>query len=224
MDIRTKLKEAKQEWENANQEKLKNTKIARFLGVKPEAVSQWFSGVKGVSVENRIKLAEFFGKNAEHFLDSSTKKPLMLITQEPKDDTIYVPFYKNGIVLAGVGGENDDFGEPDVLPFKPSDLRLMFNVSPNTKIGIVPCFGNSMEPTIKESDLVVFSYDNTQIEGAIYIFKYENEIFVKRLKKRPHLALISDNPAYEPINIQDEKEAYIIGRVIGSYSINSKRF
>lgn len=142
---------------------------------------------------------------------------------EPTKNTVYVPFFKDGVVSAGRGAENDDFGEPELLPFNPNDLKIMFNVSPHAKLGIVPCFGNSMEPTIKESDLVVFCDDINQIEGAIYVCKYENEIFIKRIKKRPTLALISDNKDYEPIIIEEELNVEILGRVVGCYAINSKR-
>ncbi|WP_220106626.1 S24 family peptidase [Campylobacter hyointestinalis] len=48
-----------------------------------------------------------------------------------------------------------------------------------------------------------------------------NELFVKRLKKRP---LISDNANYEQINLNESQSFEILGRVIRSYSINSKRF
>lgn len=144
---------------------------------------------------------------------------------EPAENTVYVPFFKDGVVSAGFGAENGDLGDPDMLPFKPEDLRIMFNVSPKARIGIIPCFGNSMEPTIMESDLVVFCHDGQEaIEGAIYVCRYDNELLVKRFKKRPYFALISDNKDYEPIKIAEDLNIEILGRVVGSYSINSKRF
>ena len=144
---------------------------------------------------------------------------------EPAENTVYVPFFKDGVVSAGFGAENGDLGDPDMLPFKPEDLRIMFNVSPKARIGIIPCFGNSMEPTIMESDLVVFCHDGQEaIEGAIYVCRYDNELLVKRFKKRPYFALISDNKDYEPIEIAEDLNIEILGRVVGSYSINSKRF
>ena len=144
---------------------------------------------------------------------------------EADKNTIYVPFFKDGVVSAGFGAENGDLGDPDMLPFKPEDLRIMFNVSPKARIGIIPCFGNSMEPTIMESDLVVFCHDGQEaIEGAIYVCRYDNELLVKRFKKRPYFALISDNRDYEPIKIAEDLNIELLGRVVGSYSINSKRF
>ena len=62
------------------------------------------------------------------------------------------------------------------------------------------------------------------IEGAIYVCRYDNELLVKRFKKRPHFALISDNRDYEPIKIEEDLSIEILGRVVGSYSINSNRF
>ncbi|AQW87180.1 peptidase S24 LexA-like protein [Campylobacter pinnipediorum subsp. caledonicus] len=179
------------------------------------------------------EIASFFNVSADVLLDETLiktlkekkngkhKKPIKTITN---DNTVNVPFFKNGVVSAGFGNENDDMGDYELLPFNPEDLKIMFNVSPNAKIGIIPCFGNSMEPTIKESDLIAFCVDGADIvEGAIYICKYDNELFVKRIKKRPKLALLSDNKDYEPILVDEALEVQIIGRVVGCYSINSKR-
>ena len=202
--------------------------LADILGVSQSLVSQWLLGQKQAK-RSLTQLAKFSGYPIEYFLNNNIETPSQ-IANSIKDDkndeaTIYVPFFKDGVVSAGFGAENGDLGDPDMLPFKPEDLRIMFNVSPKARIGIIPCFGNSMEPTIMESDLVVFCHDGQEaIEGAIYVCRYDNELLVKRFKKRPYLALISDNKDYEPIEIAEDLNIEILGRVVGSYSINSKRF
>ncbi|MBE2985337.1 LexA family transcriptional regulator [Campylobacter sp. RM6883] len=204
---------------------INTVQLAEKLGVSQSLVSQWLSGEK--RTRKFLKpLADFSGRPIEYFLDDNIETVEQLKSEIKDDnDTVYVPFFKDGVVSAGFGAENDDLGEPDLLPFKPEDLRIMFNVSPKAKIGIIPCFGNSMEPTIMESDLVVFCHDGQEaIEGAIYVCRYDNELLVKRFKKRPYFALISDNRDYEPIKIEELLTVEIIGRVVGSYSINSKRF
>ena len=158
-------------------------------------------------------------KNAVENIDNPTDYML----QKKQPDTIYVPFFKDGLVSAGKGIINFDNGEYDYLPFKENDLRIMFNVNPKAKLAIIPCAGNSMEPTIKEGDLIVFQQDFSQIEGAVYVCRYDDELFVKRLRKRPTIALISDNKDYDPIEIQEAEEIEILGRVVGCYSIISKR-
>lgn len=200
--------------------------LADRVGVSQSLVSQWKLGAKTIGKKNLASLVDYSGYSIEYWYDDNIDTPEKIDGGSEADkNTIYVPFFKDGVVSAGFGAENGDLGDPDMLPFKPEDLRIMFNVSPKARIGIIPCFGNSMEPTIMESDLVVFCHDRQEaIEGAIYVCRYDNELLVKRFKKRPYFALISDNRDYEPIKIAEDLNIEILGRVVGSYSINSKRF
>ena len=70
--------------------------------------------------------------------------------------------------------------------------------------------------------MLIFQDDGSSIEGGIYIIEYQNEVFVKRLKKRL-LSLVSDNKEYSSIEVKDLEELRIIGRVIGAYEIIYKR-
>ena len=200
--------------------------LADRVGVSQSLVSQWKLGAKTIGKKNLASLVDYSGYSIEYWYDDNIDTPEKIDGGSEADkNTIYVPFFKDGVVSAGFGAENGDLGDPDMLPFKPEDLRIMFNVSPKARIGIIPCFGNSMEPNIMESDLVVFCHDRQEaIEGAIYVCRYDNELLVKRFKKRPYFALISDNRDYEPIKIAEDLSIEILGRVVGSYSINSKRF
>lgn len=200
--------------------------LADRVGVSQSLVSQWKLGAKTIGKKNLASLVDYSGYSIEYWYDDNIDTPEKIDGGSEADkNTIYVPFFKDGVVSAGFGAENGDLGDPDMLPFKPEDLRIMFNVSPKARVGIIPCFGNSMEPTIMESDLVVFCHDGQEaIEGAIYVCRYDSELLVKRFKKRPYLALISDNKDYEPIEIAEDLNIEILGRVVGSYSINSKRF
>lgn len=203
---------------------INTVELASILGVSQSLISQWQSDSKGTK-KYLPKLSKFSGYPIEYWLNDEIESPEIEQTLPINENTIYVPFFKDGVVSAGFGAQNGDLGEYDLLPFKSEDLRIMFNVGPKAIIGIIPCFGNSMEPTIHESDLIVFCHDGQEaIEGAIYVCRYDGELFIKRFKKRPHLSLISDNKDYDPIKIQENLDIEIIGRVVGSYSINSKRF
>lgn len=211
----------------------KLTKIANAFKVSSDDLKN-----KNLSISMSISQKENISQNVHKFpkmsiskSNLSSNKPLNTpnlkkshdsILINIKDDTVYVPFFRDGAVSAGFGTE--DFGNDcDFLPFKKQDLRLMFGAHSTAHIGVIPCIGNSMQPTIEEGELIVFQCDGSQNEGAIYVIRFEGELFVKRLKKRP-LQLVSDNKDYEPIKPQADQELEIIGRVIGSYSINSKRF
>ncbi|OCR98927.1 hypothetical protein A9K75_09235 [Campylobacter fetus subsp. testudinum] len=211
----------------------KLTKIANAFNVATDDLQN-----KDLSISMSISKKENFSKNVHKSSEMSIsksnlspskplnslnlKKSQDKISISVKEDTVYIPFFKDGAVSAGFGTE--DFGNDcDFLPFKKQDLRLMFGAHSTANIGIIPCVGNSMQPTIEEGELVVFQQDNTQSEGAIYVVRFESELFVKRLKKRP-LQLISDNKDYQPIALEEVQEIEILGRVIGSYSIKTKRF
>lgn len=225
--------------------------LAKFSGVSLGSIKRYETDNGNITYANLEKIANALQKDISNFQNNkmslsmspsqdkyvsksqnlSPSKPLNTpnlkkshdsILINIKDDTVYVPFFKDGAVSAGFG--THDFGNDcDFLPFKKQDLRLMFGAHSTAHIGVIPCIGNSMQPTIEEGELIVFQCDGSQNEGAIYVIRFEGELFVKRLKKRP-LQLVSDNKDYEPIEPQADQELEIIGRVIGSYSINSKRF
>ena len=202
-------------------------KIANALNVNVEFFldSEFGSSISSsISSSKNKKLSSIVRQSSDNLSVNrkNLKKSHDSILINIKDDTVYVPFFKDGAVSAGFGTQ--DFGNDcDFLPFKKQDLRLMFGAHSTAHIGVIPCIGNSMQPTIEEGELIVFQCDGSQNEGAIYVIRFEGELFVKRLKKRP-LQLVSDNKDYEPIEPQADQELEIIGRVIGSYSINSKRF
>lgn len=137
------------------------------------------------------------------------------------DNQITIPFYKDFAVSAGFGATNFD-GEVELIPFNKNELRAMFGLTSFNKVGIVSVIGDSMYPTLKEGQMLIFQDDGSSIEGGIYIIEYQNEVFVKRLKKRP-LSLVSDNKEYSSIEVKDLEELRIIGRVIGVYEIIYKR-
>jgi len=81
-------------------------------------------------------------------------------------------------------------------------------------------FGQSMEPVIKEGDIVLIDQSQKNIlAGAIYAVGVEDTILVKRIEKHPSkLVLCSDNRDYEPIflNKEDADRVRILGKVIWS--------
>ena len=134
---------------------------------------------------------------------------------------VIIPYYKDFSVSAGFGSLNFD-GEIEMLPFNKNELRAMFGISNFNKMGIISVIGDSMHPTLKEGQMLLFQEDGSSIEGAIYIIEYQSELFVKRLKKRP-LSLVSDNKEYSNIEIKELQELKIIGRVVGAYEIVYQR-
>lgn len=132
-------------------------------------------------------------------------------------DLLMLPVFVNGRVSCG-SGEPHNEGDIYFLPQSKSFLKTKFNLVSTGALGIIQAIGNSMHPTIDEGDLLLFQCDGSSVEGGIYIIELEGDYLTKRLIKRPTIKLISDNPIYEPIELQSLQEIRIIGRVVGVIS------
>ncbi len=81
---------------------------------------------------------------------------------------------------------------------------------------VIRVAGNSMEPLFQIGDLLVFDYHRTprrdgQIVIAADFTSGSGEYAVKRYKEDPtHWRFISENPAYEPVEIEKTEMAFPI--------------
>ena len=105
------------------------------------------------------------------------------------------------------------------VPRKSFLTRVMPNVSNFKKYSVINAIGDSMQPTLFEGDkLIVEHFDGGQIkDNKIYVFCYDNEIFVKRLVKNiTQVVIKSDNTLYDPIKIDGKEPSFmIIGEIVG---------
>lgn len=190
---------------------LTQSELGDKLGITKRQIINYEKGGSKINSEYADMIRGLIGANNFTYA-TEHKKSINQIT---------IPFYKDFAVSAGFGATNFD-GEVELIPFNKNELRAMFGLTSFNKVGIVSVIGDSMYPTLKEGQMLIFQDDGSSIEGGIYIIEYQNEVFVKRLKKRP-LSLVSDNKEYSSIEVKDLEELRIIGRVIGVYEIIYKR-
>ena len=96
---------------------------------------------------------------------------------------------------------------------------LIQNYSKTNRYSVINSRGDSMTPFIQDRDkLIVEHWNGGQIiDNCIYVFRYANELFVKRLVKNiTQIVIKSDNPLYEPIKITDKDQDFeVIGQIVG---------
>ena len=96
---------------------------------------------------------------------------------------------------------------------------LIQNYSKSNKYSVINARGDSMVPFLQDRDkLIVEHWNGGQIiDNCIYVFRYANELFVKRLVKNiTQIVIKSDNPLYEPIKITDKDQDFeVIGQIVG---------
>ncbi|QGY38794.1 transcriptional regulator [Pseudodesulfovibrio cashew] len=87
-----------------------------------------------------------------------------------------------------------------------------------TNMVLMEVVGNSMEPEIKEGDMVLIDESRTQVlSGSIYAVGVEDTVMVKRVERLPGtLVLRSDNLDYSPIHLSGDEldNVRVIGKVL----------
>lgn len=78
--------------------------------------------------------------------------------------------------------------------------------------------GDSMEGVgIFEGDVLVVDRAVDADDGKIVVAAVNGELLVKRIARSPYgLTLVSENPAYPPIAVNEEEDCYVWGVVVGS--------
>ena len=98
---------------------------------------------------------------------------------------------------------------------------LIANYSPSNQYSVISAKGSSMAPLIIESDKLIIQHNlNEQIiDDTVYLFKYNDELFIKRLVKNvDQIVCISENPRFEDRIITPNGDNFsILGKVVGLF-------
>ncbi len=83
-------------------------------------------------------------------------------------------------------------------------------------LALVTVAGDSMEPTLRDGDMVVIDCSARAIDrDGVYVFTHGDGTFIKRLQRMPNaLRACSDNKLYDPWDITDAEGLHVHGRVV----------
>ena len=99
--------------------------------------------------------------------------------------------------------------------------ELITNYSASNKYSVISARGSSMSPVINDDDKLVIQHDvNGQIiDDTVYLFRYNDELFIKRLVKNvDQIVCISENPRFQDRIIEPKGDNFsIIGKVVGLF-------
>ena len=98
---------------------------------------------------------------------------------------------------------------------------VITNYSPRNKYSIISARGSSMSPVINDDDRLVIQHnvENQIIDDTVYLFRYNGELFIKRLVKNvDQIVCISENPRFQDRIIEPKEDNFsIIGKVVGLF-------
>ncbi|MFH1913832.1 MAG: helix-turn-helix transcriptional regulator [Pseudomonadota bacterium] len=135
------------------------------------------------------------------------------------DDEEHTPYHEIPKVRARLcagGGSFETAGLVEgYYSFRADWLRSRGNP---VNMVLMEVVGNSMEPEIKEGDMVLIDQSRSDIlSGGIYAVGVEETVMVKRVERLPGtLVLRSDNTDYSPIHLSGDEldNVRVIGKIL----------
>lgn len=133
------------------------------------------------------------------------------------NDCIELDFYPN--VFGSCGNGLTIFDESSEKITITKDIIDGYSTAYN--YSVISARGSSMSPVINDDDRLVVQMQNGEqiIDNSIYIFRYNDELFIKRLVKNiDQIVCISENPRFDDRIIDPAKcEFSIIGKIVGLF-------
>lgn len=122
--------------------------------------------------------------------------------------------------IFGSCGTGEFVLSPEKQQIQVPDNVFFKKFSKTKKYSVINAYGDSMQPFIYSGDKLIVEHWNGEqiIDNQVYVFCYENEIFVKRLTKNINqLVIKSDNTFYDTIKLigSDLNKIIIIGQIVG---------
>lgn len=200
--------------------------LSRAAGVSQSGLSRYFEGGEP-SRPILIAIAKAAGVSLDWLATGEGSMTRQEVTSTPvaspqpaslMDEFVLVPRY-DVRVSAGGGCLVDRESVLDHYAFR-RDWLTRLGVQKN-KLAMFVVRGDSMEPTLRDEDLVLVNLRDRKInEDAIYILRADDVLLAKRVQRLLDGSLIvkSDNPTYREQVIPPEQTegVCIIGRVVWS--------
>lgn len=186
--------------------------VAKAVGVSEATISRYESkNIKNMRRDRIEKYAAVLKINPAAFIEQGEYKPQLDTTPFKPQRMIPIPVV--GSVAAGYAC----LAETDIESYELVDSEIILDGYEYVWLRVK---GDSMEPMLLESDLVLVRLQNDVENGdyAVVIVDSEDGL-VKRIEKNgDSLTLVSNNPYYPPRTFSGEEmnRVHIFGKVIES--------
>jgi len=187
--------------------------FAKTIGVSQGFYANMESGRYEIKSDYIISLANNYNINPNWLLlntgDMFGWEPATF-DHTPPDGFTFVPLY-DVKAAAGAGYINGTENIKDFLAFKTSWIKNILKSVVND-LFLIHSIGDSMEPTLKEGDIILGDKGKITRKSGIYIIKEGSELSIKRLQfLEDSVTVISDNQFYPKYSLKNPE---IIGRAV----------
>lgn len=183
---------------------LNQTEFANRIGVTQGAVSQWENGLTRPNLDQLRAISAAFGVSVDNIVAQ--------LNSEPRRDLDAINIRRASVPILGTiacGQQITPDTTPEGYADLPDGIRADFALR---------CKGDSMEPTLKDGDLVLIRQQPEVEQGQIAAVSIEGETTLKHVYRQENgLLLVADNPAYSPIfaPVSSDEEIIIHGLAVG---------
>jgi len=192
--------------------------VAEAIDRSPAQVSQWLNQSK----DSKTGKPRGMRSGSARYVEDRCGKPRGWMDEpHAEENSDYVTLSRFDLkAAAGPGRYLDAYQRVGSMQICRSlIMRILRNTSAvAASLALVTVAGDSMEPTIRDGDIVVIDRSVRAIErDGVYIFTLGNETFIKRLQRMPDsIQVNSDNPLYSAWKIHHDQldELHVHGRVI----------
>ena len=196
-------------WVSTTLQKLTNTRIsqqtiATALNVRQSTIGSRATSGKEFTIDELIQIEQAMGL------------PMGSLSGVSSSD-ISIDYYPD--VFGSCGEGCMVFNETSEKISVTKDV--ITNYSSSNKYSIISARGSSMSPVINDDDRLVIQHnvENQIIDDTVYLFRYNGELFIKRLVKNvDQIVCISENPRFQDRIIEPKEDNFsIIGKVVGLF-------
>ena len=189
------------------------SQLSRLIGRNASYLQQFVRKGSPRKLEevDRRTLAQFFGV-AEAELGAPEENSFDAPGKPQRGDWVEVPRLALG-ASAGPGALSGEEAAIGAFRFSARWLRQQ-GLEP-AMLSAIAVAGDSMEPTLRDGDEILVDRSPRPLRDGIHVVRLDDSLLVKRVDAaRPgRIALVSDNPAYRPIELA-AGDVQVIGRVV----------
>lgn len=194
--------------------------LARAMGLEVSAVNKVLNGKRRLQASELPAVLKYLGISGEDidlgYVPAPVRERGSNIIDVGPDSFALVPIY-DARASAGPGAVGSD-EIVSRIAFRMDWLRLVTR-APVEDLGVIMVDGDSMEPTLRHSDIVLIDLTQRNVVGreGIYVIRIDGWLQVKRVAANPvtrTLTLGSDNPVYPAFDGIRPDEINVLGRVI----------
>lgn len=177
--------------------------LAKIMGVATSSISRWEKGIHEPDMKEINRLAKVLDVEIVALMSDSWVGEM----RDIKGDTAYIP------IVGEIACGTPILATENIEEYREVPKRYL----PKGEVFILRAKGDSMFPTICEGDevLVRSQPDVNDNEIGVALLEEDNEATLKRIKHvGESVMLIGDNPAFQPIIMDENQPGRILGKVV----------